>query len=59
MAGKNRGWILGHFMNLSDGVRSTKDVEVKWFTHPVGDERANWTKDDQRTTLVLLVDGRF
>ena len=55
----NWGWLLGHFMDQSEGVRSTKDVEVKWGVHPVGDTRAEWTSDDQRTTLLLLVEGRF
>ena len=54
-----RGWILGHFIERSEGIRSTKDVEVKWAIHPAGEKRAEWTKDDQRTTMVLLVDGNF
>lgn len=56
---QNRGWLLGHFMDPSTGVRATKDVEVKWGVHPLGDKRADWTHDDARTTLVLLVEGRF
>jgi quercetin dioxygenase-like cupin family protein len=56
---ETRGWLLGHFIDPAQGVRSTKDVEVKWGVHPAGDERAEWTADDQRTTLVLLVDGSF
>lgn len=54
-----RGWILGHFIDPSEGVRSSKDVEVKWGIHPAGDKRPEWTADDQRTTLVLLVQGEF
>jgi quercetin dioxygenase-like cupin family protein len=54
-----RGWILGHFIDPSQGVRSSKDVEIKWFNHPAGDKRHEWTSDDQRTTLVLLVEGNF
>ena len=56
---ERRGWIFGHFIDPSEGVRSTKDVEVKWGIHPVGDKRPEWTADDQRTTLVLLVQGSF
>lgn len=55
----NRGWILGHFIDNSHGVRSTKDVEVKWGIHPAGDQRPDWTTDDHRTTMVLLVAGNF
>jgi hypothetical protein len=54
-----RGWLLGYFIDPAQGVRSSKDVEVKWGIHPAGDERPEWTSDDQRTTLVLLVQGTF
>ncbi|SES27253.1 signal peptidase I [Actinokineospora terrae] len=54
-----RGWLVGHFIDPSEGVRSSKDVEVKWGTHPAGDKRPEWTSDDQRTTLVVLVSGHF
>lgn len=54
-----RGWLVGHFIDPSEGVRSSKDVEVKWGIHPAGDKRPEWTADDQRTTLVLLIEGHF
>ena len=56
---KTRGWLLGHFIDPAEGVRSTKDVEVKWGVHPAGDKRPEWTADDQRTTLLMLVEGTF
>jgi hypothetical protein len=56
---ETRGWILGHFINTSQGVRSSKDIEVKWGMHPAGEKRHAWTADEQRTTLVLLVEGNF
>ncbi|MCA1607078.1 MAG: signal peptidase I [Actinobacteria bacterium] len=56
---ENRGWLFGHFIDPSEGVRSTKDVEVKWGIHTAGETRSAWTTDDQRTTLVLLVEGNF
>jgi len=56
---ETRGWLLGHFIDPSQGVRSTKDVEVKWGAHPAGDKRPEWTADDQRTTMLLLVEGNF
>lgn len=55
----NRGWILGHFIESSGGVRSTRDVEVKWGIHPAGEKRPEWTTDDHRITMVLLVAGNF
>jgi hypothetical protein len=54
-----RGWLLGYFIDPAQGVRSTKSVEVKWGIHSAGDARPEWTSDDQRTTLVLLIEGSF
>lgn len=54
-----RGWLLGHFIDSSHGIRSTKNVEIKWGIHPAGEKRPRWTSDDQRTTLVLLIEGNF
>jgi quercetin dioxygenase-like cupin family protein len=56
---ETRGWLLGHFIDPTEGVRSSKDVEVKWGIHPAGEKRAEWTADDQRTTLTILVTGEF
>jgi len=55
----NRGWFLGHFMDPAEGIRSTNDIELKWSFHPVGDQRATWSPADPRSTVVLLVQGRF
>ncbi len=56
---ETRGWIFGHFIDPAKGVRSSKDVEVKWGIHPAGEKRTEWTADDQRTTLVVMVHGNF
>lgn len=58
-AGATRGWLVGHFLPPTAGVRANDAVEVKWFNHPAGDTREEWTSDDQRTTLVMLIDGEF
>jgi quercetin dioxygenase-like cupin family protein len=58
-AGATRGWLIGHFLPPTAGVRANDTVEVKWFNHPAGDTRQEWTADDQRTTLVMLIDGEF
>jgi hypothetical protein len=62
-----RPWIPGgqpidaysdaELLRLAQWIRS--DVEVKWGIHPAGETRPEWTADDQRTTLVLLVEGNF
>jgi hypothetical protein len=54
-----RGWLIGHFIDDTDDIRATKDVEIKWGVHPAGEERVGWTTDDYRTTVVILVRGRF
>jgi hypothetical protein len=58
-ADEYRGWLLGHFIEPTDDVRATNDVEVKWGNHPARERRSAWTSGDQRTTLLILVDGRF
>jgi glyoxylate utilization-related uncharacterized protein len=55
----NRGWLLGHFPEGSDGIRASDAVEVKWGLHPAGDSRDSWQTDEQRTTVIFLVKGRF
>ena len=40
-------------------IRRSTDVEVKWGNHPAGDEREAWQDDEDRTTLLLLIEGRF
>jgi hypothetical protein len=58
-AGTHRGWLLGHFLDPSAGVRATDALEVKWGVHPHGQQRAGWATAEHRTTLLLLVEGRF
>jgi quercetin dioxygenase-like cupin family protein len=59
-ADQYRGWLLGHFIDQSEAsARTTNALEVKWGIHPAGQERASWTTDEDRNTLVLLVSGRF
>jgi hypothetical protein len=56
-SGQYRGWLLGNF--VPDGPRHSDDVEIKWGVHPAGQKRDDWVTDERRTTLVLLVSGRF
>ncbi len=55
----HRGWIVGHFLGENDGIRSTNDVEIKWGIHPAGEQRDAWQETEHRTTVVLLISGRF
>jgi quercetin dioxygenase-like cupin family protein len=54
----HRGWLLGHFLP-EGGPRHTEALEVKWGIHPAGQKRPEWSTDETRTTLVLLVSGQF
>jgi hypothetical protein len=52
------GWLLGAFVEPDD-VRMSEDVEIKWAVHPAGDRREAWFDDENRTTVLMLVRGRF
>lgn len=56
---KQRGWLLGHFIDPPEDIRATADVEVKWATHFAGERRSEWTSCEKRTTLVFLINGKF
>jgi hypothetical protein len=58
-ADAHRGWLIGHFIEPADSVRASTDVEVKWGLHPAGQQRDGWTTDERRTTMIILVSGRF
>ncbi|MDA8039776.1 MAG: signal peptidase I [Actinomycetota bacterium] len=53
-----RGWLVGHFLPPED-LRRSDDVEIKWGVHRAGDERVGRQGAEHRTTVVLLVAGRF
>ena len=53
-----RGWFVGHFIDPED-IRMSKDVEIKWGAHQAGEERPGWQTDEYRTTVLLLITGRF
>jgi hypothetical protein len=55
---ERRGWLVGPFMD-SDDVRFSDQVEIKWGVHPAGDRREAWFEEEKRTTVVMLVSGRF
>jgi quercetin dioxygenase-like cupin family protein len=54
-----RGWVVGHFIGDAHEVRASEAVEIKWGIHLAGEGRQAWTADEQRTTVLLLVKGRF
>jgi hypothetical protein len=55
---EREGWVVGAF-GEPDDVRGTNDVEIKWGIHSAGDRREAWFEQETRTTVLLLVSGRF
>lgn len=53
-----RGWFVGPFIDQTAGVRHAP-VEVKWSTHPEGDERAGISEGGDASTVTILISGRF
>jgi quercetin dioxygenase-like cupin family protein len=45
--------------STSQDLRRTEDVEIKWGVHARGEQRAEWQGDEYRTTVLLLVKGKF
>lgn len=59
-ADQHRGWLLGHFIDPeARAARSTDALEVKWGIHPAGQTRPEWTTGEQRSTLLMLISGKF
>jgi hypothetical protein len=54
---QNRSWFVGHFIDPSKGVRHSEDVEVKWSSHTAGEKRSEWVTGDERTTLIMSIQG--
>jgi quercetin dioxygenase-like cupin family protein len=52
------GWFVGHFLAPST-IAATDEIELKWLTHPAGQRREGWVTEEQRTTVAILVSGRF
>jgi quercetin dioxygenase-like cupin family protein len=53
-----RGWLVGHFVTERD-ARQTDEVEIGWRSFPAGQARPVWVRGEVRTTIVILVRGRF
>ena len=58
MAQSGAGRLVGSFMDPGD-VRSTDDVEFKWGIYSAGERREDWFEHEDRTTVLVLVSGRF
>ena len=59
LSSSSRGWFLGYFMPGEDNPLRSRDIEVKWFTHPRGDTRSEWSPASSVRTLNVLIRGKF
>ncbi|MEU5565331.1 signal peptidase I [Micromonospora musae] len=55
----HRGWFIGPYWAQDAGLRSTKDIEVKWSSHIAGAERAPAAAYQNFVSLAVLVTGTF
>lgn len=55
---ERRGWFVGHFMPEED-MRRSEDVEIKWGQHQAGEAREEWVTGEDRSTVLILVSGKF
>ena len=54
-----RGWLIGSFIGVDSGPAHTDAVEVKYGVHKAGEKRIRWTDSETRTTLLIIVSGKF
>ena len=55
---ERRGWLVGAFLDPDD-VRASTEVEIRWGVHEAGERREAWFEEETRTTVLLLLSGRF
>ena len=55
---EHQGWVVGPLLDPAD-IRTTAAVDVQWGVHVAGERRQAWFEEEQRTTLLMLVSGRF
>ena len=53
-----KGWFVGHFIE-GDGLRTSKDVELKWALHKKGETNGSFAANRTATTISMLIRGRF
>lgn len=54
-----KGWFVGSFFDQKLGFRFSDDVEIKWGIHKKGEERPEWVTGEFRTTVSILISGKF
>lgn len=54
-----KGWFVGGSIDKALGLRHTYDVELKWSTHKADEERLAWATNEVRTTVAILISGKY
>ena len=54
-----KGWFIGGSLADTLGIRHTYDVEFKWSAHTAGEERKEWATSETRTTVAILISGKY
>lgn len=55
---QTRGWIIGSFIPDIQSLRHQKNVEVKWGEHKNGEERAEWSENNEATMVTIVIKGK-
>ena len=55
----NRGWLVGSFIEEKFGLRHSDDVEIKWGVQKAGSAREEWVTGETRTSIGILISGKF
>lgn len=53
------GWFVGGSISNDLGLRHNHDVELKWSQHKAGDIHADWVTAETRTTVAILISGKY
>lgn len=64
-AARFRGWFVGDLVawageegeRFAHSARQSPHVQVKWYVHPPGDRRAEWSALDDSWSLSVVIDG--
>ena len=54
-----RGWLIGNFIEEKFGLRHSNDVELKWDTLKAETTRDKWVTGEVRTSIGILISGKF
>ena len=58
-ATSHRGWFVGHFMTGRHPLVATRDIEVKWGVHKVGEAMKEWAEGSGVHAMSVLIRGDF